>query len=210
MGHSQSLFPVKIYRDFYPKVEDLKNNLFPKLKNVFLETENNNNVFMHDGTLCSYETNSYLHVDFPEETRDVVEFVERCANEFWKESNYYSELSPYVMQMWANSTPKGGWVQGHLHGSMPFTAVLYVDASPEQGNLFLENPMDMVLMSQPISPEVRYPMGEEIEVHSGDLIMFPGYLKHSVKTNNTDRPRLVLAFNLGSKGKYWTGQWVKN
>jgi uncharacterized protein (TIGR02466 family) len=210
MGQSQDLFPIKVYKDFYANVEDLKTNLFPKLDTVFEETKNNNNAFMRDGTLCSYKTNSYLHVNFPDETKEVVEFVEAAAREYWKECNYHSELHPYVMQMWANSTPKDGWIQGHLHGSMPFTAVLYVDASPEQGNLFLENPMDMVLMSQPISPDVRYPMGQEIEVRSGDLVMFPGYLKHSVKPNTTDKPRLILAFNLASKGKYWAGQWVKD
>ncbi len=210
MAHSQSLFPIKIYRDFYPKTKDLKDNLFPKLRNVFLETEKNNNAFMRDGTLCSYETNSYLHLDFPDETKEVVDFVESMAKEYWKECSYHSELHPYVMQMWANETPNGGWIQGHLHGSMPFTAVLYVDATPEQGNLFLENPLDMILMSQPISPDVKYPMGQEIEVNTGDVIMFPGFLKHSVKPNTTNIPRLVLAFNFASKGKYWAGQWVKD
>lgn len=208
MGISQSLFPIKIYRDFYPNVEYLKNSFFPKLESVFLETEKNNALFMQGGTLCSYDSNWHLHIDFPEETREVVEFVENSAKEFWKEYNYHPSLTPYVIQMWANTTPKGGWVQSHLHGSMPFTAVLYVDASPEQGNLFLENPLELVLMTQPVGPDTKYPMGEEIEVNSGDLIIFPAYLRHSVKVNTTDCPRLMLAFNLGCKGEYFNGHWT--
>ena len=208
MGTSVSLFPVKIYKDFYNDIGSLKNNLFPKLTSVFEETENNNNAFMKDGTLCSYHVESYIHNIFPEETKDVIDFVENAAREFWKECNYAESLTPYVMQMWANTTHRGGWVQGHLHGNMAFTAVLYIDATPDQGNLFIENPLDMVLMNQPIDPKVKYPMGQEITVNSGDLIMFPGFLRHSVLPNNTDTPRLVLAFNIGCKGDYWAAQWT--
>jgi len=210
MSSSIELFPTIIFKDFYPKVQELKENLFPKLSNIFEETKNNNNDFMRDGTLCSYHTSPYLHLEFPEETKNIVEFVENAAKEYWKQCHYHSGLTPYVFQLWANSTPRGGWVDSHLHGNMPFTGVVYVDASPEQGNLIIENPLDMVLMSQPISPEVKYPMTKEIDVNSGDLVMFPGYIKHSVKPNNTDVPRLILGFNIGCHGKYWSSQWVQD
>lgn len=209
MAAAINLFPTVVYRDFYSKVEELKTGLFSKLDRVFEKTEANNNVFMKGGTLCSYNTNSHIQYEFPRETEEVIFFVERVAKEYWKACNYHEGLTPYVFQMWANKTPKGGFVESHLHGNMPFTAVLYVDASPEQGNLILENPMDMVLMTQPISPSVKYPMIEEISVKSGDLIMFPGYLKHRVLTNTTDRERLILGFNIGSKGNYWSSQWVQ-
>jgi uncharacterized protein (TIGR02466 family) len=204
------LFPTVVYKDFYDKVDDLKSNLFSKLDSVFTNTVDNNNVFMKQGTLCSYKENSYLHKEFPNETKEVVEFVEAAAREYWRECQYHTELTPYVFQMWANTTPKGGYVESHLHGNMPFTAVLYVDASPEQGNIVLENPLDMVLMTQPISPDVKYPMGEELEVNAGDLIIFPGYLKHRVLPNTTDRDRLILGFNIGCRGNYWSSQWTQN
>ena len=209
MANSIKLFPTIVHRDFYPRAYELKETLFSKLDTVFADTENNNNVFMKDGTLCSYNSNSYLHVEFAEETKEVVEFVESAAKQYWRECQYHAGLTPFVFQMWANTTPKGGYVEPHLHGNMPFTAVLYVDASPEQGNLILENPLDMVLMTQPISPEVKYPMGEELEVNTGDLILFPGYLKHRVLPNTTDRDRLILGFNIGCQGNYWSSQWVQ-
>lgn len=209
MGQILSLFPTKVYRDFYSKVGELKAHLFPKLAKVFEETKDCNNVFMREGTLCSYNSNSYLHTEFPEETQEVVKYVEQCARDYWQQCGYYKGLEPFVFQMWANITPKGGYVDSHLHGNMPFTAVLYVDASPEQGNLFIENPMEMVLMNQPIGPDIQYPLGEEIPVNSGDLVMFPGYIRHSVRPNTTDRPRLILAFNLGCRGTYWSSQWNK-
>jgi ectoine hydroxylase-related dioxygenase (phytanoyl-CoA dioxygenase family) len=91
---------------------------------------------------------------------------------------------------------------------MPFTGVIYIDASSEQGNLFIDNPLDTVLMTQPISPDVKYPMGQELEVSAGDLIMFPGFIKHRVKPNTTDKNRLVLGFNIGCRGNYWSSHWT--
>lgn len=210
MRQSIKLFPTVIYKNFYNDVDTLKENLFSKLDGVFEDTENNNNVFMRQGTLCSYHTASDLHIKYREETRSVVDFVERCAREYWEECSYHEELEPYVFQLWANKTPQGGYIDSHLHGNMPFTAVLYVDASPQQGNLILENPLEMVLMTQPISPDIEYPIGEEITVSSGDLVMFPGYIRHSVKPNTTNTPRLILGFNIGCKGNYWSGQWTNN
>lgn len=210
MAESIKLFPTTIFRDRYPRFQELKDNLFPKLSKIFKETKNNNNAFMRDGTLCSYHTNSYIHNQFPEETKDIVNFVENSAKQYWEECQYHKDLTPYVFQMWANSTPRGGWIHSHLHGNMPFTGVVYIDATPEQGNLIIENPMDMILMSQPIGPDVEYPMEHEFEVTSGDLIMFPGYIKHRVKPNNTENDRLILGFNIGCRGKYWTSQWIQD
>jgi ectoine hydroxylase-related dioxygenase (phytanoyl-CoA dioxygenase family) len=51
-------------------------------------------------------------------------------------------------------------------------------------------------------------MGYELEVKTGDVVMFPGYLKHSVKPNTIDKDRLILGFNIGCRGKYWASQWV--
>lgn len=210
MAEILKLFPTIIYKNFYDKVDRLKENLFSKLDTVFEDTENNNNVFMRQGTLCSYHSASDLHIRYREETHEVVSFVEQCSKEHWKDCGYHTELEPFVFQMWANKTPAGGYIDSHLHGNMPLTAVLYVEASPAQGNLIVENPMEMVLMTQPIGPDIKYPIGEEISVSSGDLIIFPGYIRHSVKANTTDIPRLILGFNIGCRGNYWSSQWANN
>jgi uncharacterized protein (TIGR02466 family) len=204
------LFPIKIYKNFYEEAELLKETLFSKLDSIKDLSSKNNNVFMREGTLCSYHTASDLHLKFPNETKSVVNFVEEAAKDYWKELNYCEQLEPFVFQLWANWTPNGGYIDSHLHGNMPFTGVLYVDASPEQGNIFLENPLEMILMTQPISSNTQYPIGQELEVNTGDLIMFPGFLRHSVKVNSSKKPRLILGFNIGCRGNYWSSQWTQN
>jgi uncharacterized protein (TIGR02466 family) len=110
--------------------------------------------------------------------------------------------------MWANFTPKHGWINSHLHISMPLNAVLYLDACPEQGNLVIENPNDQLLATQPINYRETFQFEQEIEVNTGDFIIFPGFLKHKVRKNMSDRPRMVLGLNFGAKGFYWANQWI--
>ena len=200
------LFAVKIYKTKYSNVQDIKDNLFPKLSKLFEETKDNNVESMHNGTLCTYNTNALLQ-SYPE-TQDLINFSEEHARIYWKQLKYSPLLEPKVIQVWANETPHSGWVRSHLHGSMPLTGVLYVNASKEMGNLVIENPLDAILSSQPMDYESQELLHQEIEVESGDFIMFPGWIRHHVKPNTTNEKRLILGVNFGSKGSYLTGQWV--
>ena len=77
--------------------------------------------------------------------------------------------------------------------------MLYLDASPEQGNIVFENPMDLIIGGQPIKMPYKN-FTHEVEVVTGDLILFPGYLKHFTKPNLTNRPRVTFVANLNEKG----------
>jgi uncharacterized protein (TIGR02466 family) len=209
MSNVTHLFPIKIYQTTYPGVSDLKNKLFPKLDSVWDRVKSNNQEFMRgEDNFCSYLEEEYIHKTFPDETNDFVNFATEEAKKYWKELDYYEGLEPFVAQMWANKTPKGGWIESHLHMSIPFTGVLYVDASPEQGNLILENPLDTVLSVQPVNYKKKYQFQHEISVNTGDFILFPAYLRHRVLANTIDKDRLILGINFGSKGWYWQANLV--
>jgi uncharacterized protein (TIGR02466 family) len=204
----ENLFPIKIFKTKYDRVGDIKEKLFPKLDYLWNPVSENNQQFMANGNLCSYHEENFIHKRFPEETQHFIEFANTCGEQYWKELDYYDGLTPYVAQSWVNKTPKGGWIESHLHLSIPFSGVLYVDASPAQGNIILENPLDQVLASQPIKYKQKYQFEHEIQVETGDYIMFPAYLRHRVLPNTTDRDRLILGVNYGSRGWYWASNWV--
>ena len=207
MSNTISLFPIKIYKTRYDQVEEIKKTVFDKL-DFWQDVKNNNPQFIRNGNLCSYQVEPSINDTFPEETKHFLDFAVKCAKEYWKELDYFEGLEPYVLDMWANITPKDGWVNSHLHISMPLNAVLYLDASPEQGNLIIENPNDQLLATQPVNYKETYQFEQEVDVHTGDFIIFPGYIKHKVKPNTTDRPRAILGLNYGCKGFYWASQWV--
>lgn len=200
------LFAVKIYKTKYSNTQEIKKNLFPKLTELFEKTKNNNVESMYNGTLCTYNTNALLQTH--PETADLISFVEEHARIYWKQLQYSPLLEPKVIQVWANETPHSGWVRSHLHGSMPMTGVLYVNANKDMGNLVIENPLDAILSSQPMDYKAQELLHYEVEVETGDFIIFPGWIRHHVKPNTTNEKRLILGVNFGSKGNYLTGQWV--
>ena len=206
MTSTLDLFSVKVYKTQYNNVEKIREGLFPKLTELFEQTKDQNVESMYEGTLCTYHTNSFLQT-YPE-TKDFVDFAEMHAREYWKELKYSKLLEPKVIQVWANETPHSGWIRSHLHGSMPMTGVLYVNAGPGMGNIVIENPLDAILSSQPMDYSAQELLHHEIEVTTGDFLIFPGWLRHHVKPNTTKEKRLILGVNFGSKGEYLTGQWV--
>jgi uncharacterized protein (TIGR02466 family) len=209
MTNSISLFPFKIYKTRFEKHEWIKENLFSKLEPAFEASKIKNQYFQRNGNLCSYDVESDINRKFPEETKELVEFIEQASRDYWKELDYFPGLEPFVLEVWANKSPKGGYIASHLHLSLPLTAVYYVDASPEQGNIIFENPNDLLLSAQPVNYlSGRYQFEHEVAVNSGDLLIFPGFLKHKTVPNNTDRPRLVLGISISARGFYWQKNWV--
>ena len=200
------IFPLSIWRSTYNNVDEVLDKIFPKLETDFELTKTNNNSTMVNGTLCTY--NQFEQIHKFEEATDLVEFAEGEAAKYWKELNYSSLLQPKIIQMWANRQPKGGSVRSHLHGTMPITAVLYVNAKEGMGNIVIENPMESLLVSQPMDYSAQAFMHYEVNVRTGDFIMFPGWMRHYVQENTLDEDRLVIAMNFGSKGNYISGQWV--
>tara|TARA_B110000261_G_scaffold48825_1_gene57559 strand:- start:663 stop:791 length:129 start_codon:yes stop_codon:yes gene_type:complete len=39
-----------------------------------------------------------------------------------------------------------------------------------------------------------------IEIEEGDLLIFPGYLPHKVRANESNEDRIVISFNVDIKG----------
>lgn len=201
-----NLFAIKIYKTKFPSVGKIREELFPRLETVFEKTSANNVKSMQDGTLCTYYEANNLQND--PVCKEFVEFAEYHAREYWKELNYTDSLTPYIAQIWANQTPKAGWIQSHLHGSIPITGTLYVNAGPGMGNLVIENPLDSILVSQPMDYKAQESLHHEVAVETGDLVLFPGWIRHHVQPNTTNKYRLILGLHFGSKGSYVSQHWV--
>jgi len=201
-----NVFPLKIYKTTYKDIEVVKNSILPKLEKEFEATKTNNNPTMVNGTLCTY--NQFEQVHKFKEAEPLVNFVEQEAAKYWKDLQYSELLEPKIIQMWANRQPKGGSVRSHLHGTMPITGVLYVNAKQGMGNIVIENPLENVLVSQPMDYRAQAFMHYEVEVQTGDFIMFPGWMRHYVQENTLDEERIVIGMNFGSKGNYISGQWI--
>jgi len=130
-------------------------------------------------------------------------WMEEQGRKYWEVLNLSKFLEPYVMQLWVNAVPRGGFVASHNHNPVPISGVFYINAEPRMGNLYLENPMELVLGKSSYHTDTRTPtrFTYEIESKSGKLVFFPGWLKHHTKPNPTDEIRMSMAVNYGCSGQ---------
>jgi uncharacterized protein (TIGR02466 family) len=101
--------------------------------------------------------------------------------------------------MWANDIPPGGFTPAHNHNPVPVGGAFYINATPDKGNLYLEDPLEMVHGKAPRDYMHKpYLYTETITVKPGKLIMFPGWMRHHTRSNMTQENRYVLGFNIGA------------
>lgn len=114
---------------------------------------------------------------------------------------YSDEVQPYITQSWVNYTKEGEYHHKHHHDNSFLSGVLYISADIESDKIFFHRKNEFVLKVNSVeyneynSPTWFYP------VKSGDIIIFPSYLTHSVGLKKDDKERCSLAFNVFLKGK---------
>lgn len=109
----------------------------------------------------------------------------------------------WKINAWANINGPGAYNRRHHHPTAFWSAVYWVDAGDEDsGGEFEVNDPRGVLPSF-YAPQLRYAVsgclsagGQDfIEPASGQLILFPSWLEHSVRTYRGQRPRISVALN---------------
>lgn len=199
--NTRSIFPVKIYETEFPNFNSIQNNILESLLPFFEKTATDNEYFTDNGIPMIVRTESNrLHENFA--FLEIANFIENEVQMYWQSLGLTKRIKPYILQMWANKIPPGGFTPAHNHNPVPIGGAFYINAVSEMGNLYLENPMEMVLGCQPRDYlEKPYLYTETIDVKPGKLIMFPGYLRHHTRSNMTNENRYVLGFNIGA----WQG-----
>jgi uncharacterized protein (TIGR02466 family) len=196
-GNSRDLFPTTIYEAIWPDFENVRQSLIDKVMPYF-ETNlaQGNDYVDSNGKDIFKRTVPNLHL-YPE-FKEVIEFIEYHGQEYWKIMGWTTQEKPYVLQIWANDVPPGGFTPTHNHNPVAVGGVLYLDADPLKGNIHLEDPMQMVKGRMPYDWQKKpYLYTEEIKVEAGKLIMFPGWLMHHVRSNKSDSNRIVIGYNFG-------------
>ena len=109
-----------------------------------------------------------------------------------------------ITNMWAIIN-KGGAANGrHHHGNSSLSAAYYVRAPKNSGDIVFYDPRPAPVYSHPISnkPNFLNAMTNSISPIEGLLVLFPGYLDHSVNENLSNEERIVISFNISILNHY--------
>lgn len=111
------------------------------------------------------------------------------------------------VRMWANVSPPGALNMSHSHPGVLWAAVYYVAVGEEGagGELYLEDPR--FPLPQMTLPGFRVigvdgqpqPVEHRIAPKTGDLILFPAWIRHGVRPYLGSGERISIAMNLSAR-----------
>lgn len=153
-----------------------------------------------NGGVSTYTTNCNLHLK--EYSKTISNIVLQHARMYWKILDVDPRLEPKIDQCWSNVHYNGSLTIEHSHSLYPIVATLYIKAEKNSGNLVLINPMEYSLTHIPYGVPIESKTETSIKVSTGDLILFPGWVRHKTEENSSNSPRIVMSYNISYSGKY--------
>jgi len=108
-------------------------------------------------------------------------------------------MKPVLGNMWANVNYPKCYNRPHIHPNSLFSGVYWVTAPKNSGNFMIYDPRPGIQMAMPNRKEGKLPPELWREVHyeprAGTCIMFPSWLWHEVKPNESNQARISVSFN---------------
>ena len=108
-------------------------------------------------------------------------------------------LKPVLGNMWANINYPGCYNRPHVHPNALFSGVYWIKAPQKSGNFMVYDQRPGIQMVMPDRKQKKLPSEYWREVHyeprAGTCIMFPSWLWHEVKPNQSNDIRISVSFN---------------
>jgi uncharacterized protein (TIGR02466 family) len=98
-----------------------------------------------------------------------------------------------IVSSWIAKYQTGDYSRIHNHGRCDISGAYYIKAEDDHPSFFAESPTDNQYASALHS---NLPSTIQIKNKTGQLLLFPSYLRHGVLTNESPDPRLCLSFNV--------------
>ena len=133
--------------------------------------------------------------------KPLVDELLKMQREIFQEE--WLEGESIIGNMWANINPPGSMNRAHIHPNSLWSGVYYIKAPQNSGQLKIEDPRSVALMSRPRQKDVPKPerlwREHSYDPKAGRLIMFPSWLNHCVDPNNSNDIRISVSFNFMQK-----------
>ena len=190
--HKELWFPTQIYiKDFNIDNKKLEQDIINWSKeDIGLQKTNVN----------GWHSTSDMHKK--EEYKPLIHELFLMQFDIFKEECLDSE--PFLGNMWANINPPGAFNKPHIHPNSLWSGVYYVKTQENCGNLIIEDPKIISLMtvSKKTNETVPKHLWKEVnfEPVQGRCIMFPSWLSHAVEVNKSNDARISVSFNFLQAG----------
>ena len=153
----------------------------------------------YNQTTKNWQSKANLHKNslYDNLTKTIVQYTKNVFDSLYFE---YSGFN--ITDMWSNVLKPGETHRPHTHSNNILSGVFYVMAEQTSGIIFTDpRPQAGV-----IQPDVTQQFVDNASLIKYDsmtnrMILFPSWLQHYVPTNETNKNRISIAFNVMLKGK---------
>lgn len=108
--------------------------------------------------------------------------------------------------IWINVYQKGQWQENHHHhgnDDVYFSAVHFLKYNKEKHPpLIFNSPQNILMAPNELGRHTNltyWDLDHKVDVHEGDLVIFPSYLEHQVNVQESDEERITISFNIKVK-----------
>lgn len=184
----QYIHPTPVYSCFIDNLQDVYLEIEEKINGVKFEKLDKwgGTHYLSDSTFSS----NIIEEKKINLLRDQIIFH---AKKFCKEINC-TEISDFEMySSWVSLFTKGDYGHIHNHSYSDISGVYYHKTNGIDGKIFFEAANSHLITSKCFTHLSDWFLHDP---KPGKLILFPGWLRHGIQTNNTNEHRISLSFNL--------------
>lgn len=149
------------------------------------------------GNQTGNDTHILDREQFSELKKDILEVVNVYLNEIIRPNK---ELSAYITQSWLNYSDPGEYHHKHNHSNSYLSGVFYINADEQHDKIFFHKENYSQIKLYPKQKTVYNSDSWWLPVKTGDIVVFPSNLLHSVERTTSEKTRISLAFNTFLKG----------
>ena len=191
------LFPTYIYLN---KLEDVESETESLVERIYEERDKDPKGISRSNAINTDAWHSHTNIYEWDETSFLIDVIFNTAYTVFNEIRYHPDSKPYLLNMWANISPRHGFNKAHIHPGSLWSGVYYLQTSDNCGDITFTDPRYSRSMLEPELEDGETEFSEmgTYKFYAKDyvLLLFPSYLMHEVEPNGSDKDRISISFNL--------------
>tara|TARA_B100000035_G_scaffold85341_1_gene71737 strand:- start:400 stop:1041 length:642 start_codon:yes stop_codon:yes gene_type:complete len=188
------LYPTPVYVGEVDNFDDVQEEIKTAIDNTDFEykTDWGNTHRLSDITFTGNVIDQFnMQTLMSEIHTHVGNYLEDC--EVSKSPHYYDNIPYNVATSWISKYVDGSYAHIHSHGNADISGVYYYSTVPDNAKFFCTSPVDHFECSTLFSHKG---FTQHFDPKPGEIILFPGWLKHGVQTYSGDEDRYSVSFNI--------------
>ena len=188
------LFPTPVYLGEVENFDAVQAEIKTAIdgSNFELRKEWGKTHYLSDNTFSSNVIDEFNMQNFINSIHThVANYLEDC--EVSKSPHYYDNIPYNVALSWISKYVDGSYSHIHSHGNADISGVYYYNTIPDNAKFFINCPIEHLENSTLHSHKA---FQQYFDPKPGEIILFPGWLKHGVQTHQGDEDRYSVSFNI--------------